>query len=227
MCKEDMNWHRDYNHCCQEGPQGPMGPQGPQGIQGVPGAQGATGPQGIQGPQGLQGPKGDPGKDCDCSNSECCQRVYINLFSESDQNLNAFGAGSDFAKLDKVGVMTPDFDISLAASQGIVKFLKAGVYQIGWDADGMLSAPFPSPVPSWGLGMWLNGSFIPGSAIAGFSQSPDDDATALAAIFNVNISAGDVIQIRNVSTSPIFLKSSQPELVVPMTSASFTALKIS
>lgn len=122
--------------------------------------------------------------------------------------------------------MTPDFDISLAASQGMVKFLVSGIYQICWDGDGMLAAPFPSPVPSWGLGMWKNGVFIPGSAIASYSQSPDDDANALAAIFNVNITSGDVIQIRNVSTAPIVLKSIHPELVVPMTSSSFSALKI-
>ena len=228
MCKEDMNhtkhmWHRDCPCCCEQGPQGPAGLQGPQGIQGVPGSQGVPGPTGLQGPQGLQGPKGDkgdPGKDCVCNNA------YINLFSESDQDLSAFGAGSDFAKLDKTGVMTADFDISLAASQGIVKFLKAGVYQIGWDGNGHLAAPFPGPVPSWGLGMWKNNVFIPGSAIAGFSQSPDDDAEALAAIFNVTMAAGDTIQIRNVSTFPIVLKGIHPELVVPMTSASFTALQI-
>lgn len=228
MCKDEMKWHREYNDCCLEGPQGPMGPQGPQGIQGVPGAQGAVGSQGIQGPQGLQGPKGDPGKDCDCSGQhDCCDKVYINLFSESDQQLSAFGGGSDFAKLDKTGVMTPDFDISLAATQGIVKFLKAGVYQICWDGNGILASPFPSPVPSWGLGMWKNGVFIAGSAIASFSQSPDDDANAIAAIFNVSISAGDILQIRNASTAAIALISSHPELVVPMTSASFSALKIS
>ena len=152
--------------------------------------------------------------------------AYINLFSEVDQNLTAFGGILDFAKLDNLGLSSGDFDISLASSNGIVKFLKSGIYQIGWDANGTLSPPFPSPVPSWGLGMWKNGVFIKGSAIAGYSQSPDDDATAVAAIFNVTMSAGDTLQFRNVSTFPIFLKATHAELVVPMTSTSFTALQI-
>jgi len=208
----------------QTGPQGPQGPQGPAGVNGSQGPVGQMGPQGTPGPQGPQGIQGIPGKDCD---SDCCKKAYINLYSELDQSLSAFNSGNDFALLEKIGVMTADFDITNATLNGTVKFLKSGVYQIGWDANGHLTPPFPSPVPSWALGMWLNGVFLQGSGIAGFSQSPDDDATALAAIFNVTINAGDVIQIRNASTFPISLKAFHPELAVLMTSASFTALQIS
>lgn len=225
MCKEHMNdYHRDCPCCCEQGPVGPEGQQGPQGISGPQGPQGVPGPVGPQGPRGLQGPKGDPGKDCDCSGAN--KNAYINLFSEVNQSLSAAGGSTDYALLQSVGVMSPDFDISQSSVNGSVKFLKSGVYQMGWDANGMLAQPFPAPVPSWGLGMWKNGVFIPGSAIAGFSSSPDDSATALAAIFNVTIVAGDVIQIKNVSKFPISLISSHVELVQPMTSASFTALQI-
>lgn len=219
MCKEDMMW----NHCCVQGPQGIPGPQGPQGVQGVPGVQGSTGPQGVQGPQGIQGQKGDPGKDCDCSGSS----NYLSLYSLLDQQLGAYGSATDFAKLENLGVGTPSsFDWSLAASTGVVKVLIAGIYQVQWDADGMLAAPFPSPVPSWGLALYRNGVLLPGSAVAGFSQSPDDDANCLAALINVQLNVGDTLQIKNIGMNPIVLKAIHPELVAPMTSASFSALKI-
>lgn len=230
MCKDSggstnpNDWHhKRCPCCCEQGPQGVPGIQGPQGIQGVPGTQGVPGPTGMQGPQGVQGPegpKGDPGEGCDCF------KVYLNMYSQSNQTLAAFGAGADYAKLDSLNVASPDFDLTQAATLGIVKFLKAGVYQITWTANGQLAPPFPGPVPSWGLGVSLNGSFIPASPSAGFSQSPDDDATGLASVFQISIAANDVIQVRNVATFPIMLTALHPELVVPMTSISLTALKI-
>jgi hypothetical protein len=236
----------EKNCCCCYGPQGPqgvMGPQGPQGIQGVkgsdgrPGAQGMQGPLGLtgsqgtpgnQGPQGIpgiqgpQGLQGIPGKDCDCS------PYYLSLYSIKDQTLGANGSATDSAKLEALGVGTAAaFDWSLAATTGVIKVLIAGVYQCQWDADGMLAPPFQSPVPSWGLALYRNGVLLPGSAVAGFSQSPDDDATCLSALINVSLAVGDLLQIKNVGKVPIFLKAIHPELVAPMTSASFSALKIS
>lgn len=205
-----------------QGSQGPVGPMGPMGPDGQPGPQG---PQGVPGPQGIQGLQGVPGKDC---NPDCCQKVFVNLFSEIDQHLAAHGAGVDYAMLQNVGVLSSplDFDISLASTLGQIKFLKSGVYTLAWDANGQLEPPFPFPVPSWAMGFYLNGVFVPGSAIAGFNQSPDDDATCLTNVQNVSINAGDVIVVRNVSKFPIFLKSVHPELVVPATCASFSAIKI-
>ena len=210
-----------------QGAQGVAGAQGPKGADGAPGAagpagaQGANGPMGPQGPQGLQGV---PGKDC---NPDCCKKVYLNLYSIKDQSLGPNGSATDAVKLELTGQITlPDFDISLAATTGAVKFLKAGVYQLAWDACGQLAPPFPSPVPSWALGMYINGVLVPSSTTAGFSQSPDDDATSLAMVFNVKINVGDVMQIRSVATSPIFLKAIHPELVAPTVSGSFSALLI-
>jgi len=248
MCND---YHDEYHKCCgcTQGPQGVPGKQGMQGIQGVPGPNGATGPQGaagpagaigsqgaqgvagaqgpagVAGPQGIQGLQGAPGKDCD--NRDCCQKGYLSLYSIKDQNLGANGSPTQFATLEALGVGTNTyFDWSLAATTGVIKVLIAGVYQLQWDADGMLTSPFSSPVPSWGLGLYRNGALLPGSAVAGFSQSPDDDANCLSALINVALAVGDLLQIRNISTSPIFLKSNHPELVAPMTSASFSALKI-
>ena len=205
-----------------QGPAGITGAMGAQGAQGVPGAQG---PGGVAGPQGIQGLQGAPGKDC--NNTDCCNKGYLSLYSISDQTLGANGSATDFAKLEALGVgVNTYFDWSLAATTGIIKVLKAGVYQLQWDADGMLAPPFSTPVPSWGLALYRNGVLLPGSAVAGFSQSPDDDANCLSALINVQLAVNDTLQIKNISTAPIFLKSNHPELVAPMTSASFSALKI-
>lgn len=218
MCKDDH-----YEPCCLQGPQGVPGLQGPQGIQGVPGSQGVPGQNGAQGNPGLQGPKGDPGKDCDCSASE----AYLNVYSNADQHLTVFGGALDYATFPSVNVATADFDLTNAAVLGEIKFLKSAVYNIAYASDGLLQPPFPSPVPSWGVALYLNGVAVTGSSQAGFSQSPDDDAISLSNEVIVRINAGDVLKLRNITMFPIFLKGVQPELVIPMTSASLTVHQIS
>lgn len=211
--------------CCEQGPQGIPGLQGPQGIQGVPGAQGATGPQGIQGIPGMQGPQGPAGKDCDCTHVGLS---HLNAYSNRDQLIALNGAINDFATFEAVNSFTaPDFDFSNAALLGQIKVLTAGTYQIDFSVDGVLASPFPSPVPSWGVVLYRNGVIIPGSAVAGFAQSPDDDTISLSNTLQIDIAANDVIMLRNATMFPIFLKSIHAEFVTPMTSASINFLKIS
>jgi len=222
MCKEEM-YHMP---CCLQGPQGPAGLQGPQGVQGQSGPQGIMGPSGVQGPQGLQGPKGDPGKDCDCS--QVGSKAYFNLYSQIDQHLTASGGALDYCKFPSANAITaPDFDISQSNVSGEVKFLKAGTYQIGYSVDGHLEAPFPSPVPSFGMGLYLNGNFVSGSAEAGFTQSPDDDSISLSCTVIIDVKAGDMLKLRSVSTSPVNLVSFHSDLVVPMASSTLFALQVS
>jgi hypothetical protein len=135
----------------------------------------------------------------------------------------------DYATFESIGPVSlpADFDLTQAATLGIIKFLVAGVYSIAWDANGGLSPPFPAPVPSWGLGFYLNGVFLPGSSVGGFSQSPDDDANCLTSVQGFKINVGDTLQLKNISKFPIFLKAAHTELVVPATCASFSAIKIS
>lgn len=223
MCYES-NHDRKCHCCCLQGPQGIPGPQGSQGIQGQIGPQGPQGLQGIQGPQGMQGIQGEPGKDCDCENMN---EVYLNMYSNVDQSITANGGVSDYVKFSSTNSITPpDFDISMANVTGVIKCLTAGTYVIHWTADGMLQPPFPSPVPSWALALYKNNVVIPGSAQAGFSQSPDDDAICLSGEVIIIIASGDELKLLNVSTLPIFLKAVHPELVVPMTSASIAIHKI-
>lgn len=224
-----------------QGPQGIPGPMGPagadglqgrpgiQGIQGPPGSTGASGAMGPQGPQGVPGPvgpqgiQGIPGKDCDCSGQGC----YLSLYSNLDQNLGMNGSATDFVKFENLSVGTNGcLDWSLASTTGVIKVLKAGAYKLDWSANGLLAPPFPAPVPSWGLAIYKNGVAIPGTAIAGFSPSPDDDATALSQLMNCVLAVGDLLVLRNIAMFPINLKAIHPELVVPTTSASFNILKL-
>lgn len=226
MCKDDMSheYDRKCPCCCEQGPVGPAGLQGEQGVQGVPGAQGIMGPAGPQGPRGLQGPKGDPGKDCDCS--QAGSKAYFNLYSHLDQHLSPFGGAADYCKLPSSNSVSADFDISQANVSGEVKFLKAGIYKIGYAVDGHLEAPFPSPVPSWGMGLYLNGVFVPGSAQAGFSQSPDDDSISLSCAVVIDVKAGDLLKLRSISSSPVMLESVHSELPVPMASSCLFAVQV-
>ncbi len=212
MCKDDC---KKECCCCVQGPQGVPGLQGPQGIQGVPGPQGIPGQNGMQGPQGLQG---TAGKDGECKCSPCCVSVY----SVMDQSLGANGSSNDFAKFEATSDAFGDCIDWSQASQGKLTVLKSGHYKIDWAVNGSLAPPFPAPVPSWGLGVYKNGISIPGTSVAGFSQSPDDDANCITQLLCVMLVAGDVLMLKNVSTFPILLRSVHPELVVPMTSASFS-----
>jgi hypothetical protein len=229
MCKEmhsEPKWHRDCPCCCEQGPQGIPGVQGPQGLQGVPGAQGAMGPQGIQGLPGLQGPKGDkgdPGQDCDCTQ---VARAYFNIWSQVDQNIGPNAALNNFVKFEGANATTADFDYSNTNITGEIKFLKAGKYVIKYTVDGLLSPPFPSPVPAWGVGLYKNNVFVSGSAQMGFNQSPDDNANSLSNGLIIDVKVNDLIKMLNISTNSITLKASHPEAVVPITSASLSVFEI-
>lgn len=215
----DYPTHHRCPCCCIEGPEGPAGTQGPQGISGPMGPQGPMGPTGSQGPRG---PKGDPGKDCDCHDTH----AYLNIFSQLDQTLDASGGASDTAKFELLNALTPPFfDISMAALTGAIKVLVAGVYVVEWFANGMLQPPYPSPVPSWGLTLYKNGVAVPGASQAGFSQSPDDDASSISARVVIALAANDILTVENISMLPIILKAVHPELVVSATSCSLTVIK--
>jgi hypothetical protein len=215
MCKES---YEDYHRCCEQGPQGPAGLQGPQGIQGVPGAQGAVGPTGMQGPQGLQGPKGDPGKDCDCAES---QMPYANVYATVAQVVKAYSSGSDMVLFSSQNqVSAGHFDLSAMNSTGEIKFLKHGVYHISWQLQARVVPPVPSPVPSWSFGFWVNGVLVPGSIYSGFTQAPGDDAAHSTSEVIIEVKAGDLLKLRNTSVSDVNLNPNVTGSVFPITIAS-------
>jgi len=212
MCQEREDKHR----CCLRGPQGVPGLQGPQGVQGVPGAQGIPGQMGVQGPQGLQG---EPGK-CECDEASHCE-AYANIFSIQPQTINAFGQASDSVLFQSQNaVSAPDFDLSMMAVNGDIKFLKAAIYNIALAAEGKVGPPIPSPVPSFSLGMWLNNVVVPGSVVSGFTQAPDDDTLQICSEVQISVAAGDILRIRNASTANILLIPNSLGLLFPVTLAS-------
>ncbi len=216
MCKEDMEHHK---RCCEQGPQGVPGLQGPQGIQGVPGAQGIPGQTGLQGPQGLQG---EPGK-CECHDECKCCESYANIYSIMPQTVDAFGGDSDTVLFQSNNaVSAADFDLSMMAVSGDIKFLKAGVYEIFFSAEGKVGPPVPSPVPSFSLGFWVNNVIILGSVVSGFTQSPDDDTIQICSEVQIAVAAGDVLRLRNASNVNILLIPNTTGLMFPVTLASIS-----
>jgi len=134
MCEHD---HKEKHCCCcEQGPQGVPGLQGPQGVQGI---------MGLQGIQGIPGLQGEPGKDCqhhdhdrDCM---CCES-YANVWAQPPQILGANGSDNDSVIFQfQNAVVAADFDLSMMAIDGSVKFLKAGVYRISYNAEAKVSQP--------------------------------------------------------------------------------------
>lgn len=221
MCKEHDHDHMwEHKRCCgcKEGPQGVPGMQGQQGIQGVMGQQGVAGSPGPQGPQGLQGP---PGKDCEHHEKDCCCDMFFNLFSSMPQTISAYSNPGDAVLFDKMNAFSVgDFDFSMSAVSGDVKFLKAGVYAIRWQLEGRILPPVPDPVPSWSFGLWLNGVLVPGSIYSAFTQSPNDSVILDCAEVIIDVQGNDVLKLRNTCVSAVELNPSVTGSVFPITIAS-------
>jgi hypothetical protein len=197
MCKDCEENKRDCC-CCIQGPQGIPGLQGPQGIQGVPGAQGIPGQEGMQGPQGLQGPAGI----CDCEEGICdCCESYASIWAQPPQTLSPNGGLSDAVKFQFQNAVTAaDFDLSMMAIDGSVKFLKSGTYSIAFSAQAKVAQPVPDPVPSFSFALWKNDILIPGTTISGYTQAPGDDTLQVTGQVIVDVIADEVVKLRNASS---------------------------
>jgi len=222
MCKEDksLEYDRKCVCCCEQGPPGPAGLQGEQGLQGVPGAQGVMGPSGPQGPRGLQGPPGVC-SDEQCQGKECkCCESYCNVWSELPQVLGAFSSANDAVLFQHKNANTAaDFDLSMMASDGSVKFLKAGVYRIAFSAEGKVSQPIPVPVPSFSYALWKNGVIVPGSTSSGFTQAPADDTIQVNGEVMIDVLAGDILKLRNATSNGIDMVPNIVGILFPVTVA--------
>src|SRR5687767_13024202 len=221
MCNENM--HNEWKRCpccCEQGPQGPAGMQGPQGIQGVPGAQGVQGPTGAQGPQGMQGPPGI------CSPEQChgegrsgCES-YANVWAQPPQILGPNGSPNDAVLFQFQNAVTAaDFDLSMMAIDGSVKFLKSGVYRINFGAEAKVSMPIPTPVPSFSFSLWKNAVIIPGSTISGYTQAPADDTVQVTGEVIIDVVANDVLKLRNASSNGVDMTPNTVGIAFPVTVA--------
>ncbi len=220
MCKEDKSHDYDRNCvcCCEQGPVGPEGLQGPQGVQGQSGPQGPMGPSGAQGPRGLQGPAGICTPE-QCQGHECnCCESYCNVWSELPQVLGPFSSANDAIVFQHKNANTAaDFDLSMMAADGSVKFLKAGVYRIAFSAEGKVSQPIPVPVPSFSFALWKNGVLIPGSTSSGFTQAPADDTIQVCGEVMIDVLAGDVMKVRNATSNGIDMVPNTVGILFPVT----------
>ncbi len=199
------------------GKDGPQGPNGPTGLQGIPGRNGDQGPIGLQGPQGLIGPQGVQGiqglsgKDCDCESVA----QYLSIYSLTDQVVPSLA--SPFLNL--VNSASAGFDISAAPVSGEVKILNHGIYSVNWGFDGKLQPPYPFPIPAWALGIYKNGVLLPGTTSGSFSITPDDICVHDSADAIVELKAGDIIKIVNLSTMTILGVSNPVGTLFPIASA--------
>lgn len=218
MCKEDMS----YKPCCLQGPQGVPGLQGAQGIQGVPGPQGIDGQTGAQGPQGLQGAPGicNP-SDCAGATS-CCTQWYASVYSLAAQTVLSLGS----AKLELVNATSAGFDITSASATGEIKVVNHGIYYINWAVDGSISPPFPSPIPSWGFGIYRNGTLLPGSSSGSFNSSPDDVITHSSGDGVFELMAGDLLKLVNISNSSVNVVANPIGVSKPLAAARMTIFQL-
>ncbi len=216
MCKEHHEYHHDCRHCCEKGERGPQGLTGEQGLQGIQGVAGSTGAQGIQGLQGIQGQKGDQGiqgekGDCvECSH-DCKSGLseFAEVYSSLSQTLSASTGtnlpGSSITWENTI-YNTANIDLSMAASNGSVKVNIAGWYELGYGAAAFLN-PVPSPLPTWSVSIFRNGSYVPGSTICALPISPEQQATEIVADLLIHLNVGDNVTLANTSNVTLFLNA--------------------
>ena len=217
MCKDDNSERKCC--CCVQGPQGVPGLQGAQGIQGVPGPQGIAGQMGAQGTQGLQGPPGVCTPEQCQGDCKCCES-YANVWAQPPQILGPNGAANDAVLFQfQNAVSGADFDFSMMAIDGSIKFLKAGVYSISYGAEAKVSQPIPVPVPSFSFGLWKNAVLVPGSTISGYTQAPGDDTLQITGQVIIDVLANDVVKLRNASSNGIDMTPNTVGIAFPVTVA--------
>lgn len=203
----------------QPGPQGndgPVGPTGPIGPEGPVGATGETGPQGIPGDIGPIGPTGPAGATGPTGPSSVFSATYANVYSTISDVLSSFGTPPvDRMVFDQASEVSGGIDISLASTTGEIIINEPGVYKINFSVVGRLAPPFPDPVPSWSIGLFLDEDLVPGTIVSSFTSSPDDNETNTGSSVLVRIFAGQKLTLRNTSSLPIEVRTSVSSPVGP------------
>ena len=200
---------------CPPGAQGPAGPQGISGLTGspgTPGAPGVAGPQGLTGPQGPQGIQGLPGLQ-----GACCPLTgsFTNVYSTTDQVV----APNAVPFMENISQTTTGFNLTTTAVDGHIIVNNPGIYSIQWGVGGILTPPFPAPVPAWSFGVAVNGVVDLGSTSGSFSVTPDDICTHNSGTFIVMLAAGDVVTLVNTSTNDVSLTAALLGSSIPVAAA--------
>lgn len=149
------------------------------------------------------------GKDKHHSKPKCCHIEFAEVYSTSLQFLTAspgLGLPGQIVLLENTVHATADIDVSMAAATGQVKVMKSGWYDVTIGVTGSLN-PIPSPLPVWTVSLFQNGILVPGSTFANLPLSPEQHANESVSDVFVHCMAGDILEIANSSTAPLFLSS--------------------
>jgi len=152
------------------------------------------------------------------ANSSGIQVAGIVTANQLDLTANATANDSVLFQFQNA-VSAADFDFSMMAIDGSIKFLKAGAYSIAYGAEAKVSQPIPVPVPSFSFGMWKNGVLIPGSTISGYTQAPGDDTIQVNGQVIIDVSANDVVKLRNASSNGVDMTPNTIGIDFPVTVA--------
>ncbi len=153
------------------GAEGDAGPTGPAGTTGDTGPAGSTGPTGATGATGERGETGASGGISE----------YAYVFNQGAQVVPI----EDDVEFDMNGLMTPG--ITHAEGNAGVQFVGAGTYKVTFSVSGV--------EPSQ-MALFLNGALVDGSTYgSGAGTQPLIGQTML------EVSAGDVLTLRNHSST--------------------------
>lgn len=215
-----MSEHHHKDKCCDPCK---VRMQGEQGLQGV---QGPRGQDGLQGPQGIQGMQGIPGSCVNCYPEPLpcpCVTEFAEVYSTVAQLLSppvSPAIQGQTILLENLVVATADIDVSGAATTGYIVVNKSGWYDVTIGATGSLN-PIPSPLPVWTVSLFKNGNLVPGSTFANLPLSPEQHANESVSDVFVHCTSGDILEVSNTSTAPLFLSSPSLGTVATVNSATF------
>jgi hypothetical protein len=161
------------------GATGATGGIGPAGPAGAGGAAGPTGPAGAAGTAGAPGPTGPTGAIGATGESGLSEYAYV------------YNVGAEVVPIeadigfDTNGILTPG--INHAPGAAGIQIVAAGTYEVTFSVSGV--------EPSQ-MGLFLNGSVVPGTVYGSGAGTQQDTGQAIFAV-----AAGDVLTLRNHSSS--------------------------
>jgi hypothetical protein len=161
------------------GTAGTTGSQGAPGAQGTPGTPGTTGLQGAPGAQGTPGTPGTPGADG--ATGPAATPDYAYLYDIAGQSVAA--SGDVLFRTD--GPTTAEF-VHVTGSSAIT-FVTAGTFRVAISIMGTLRNQ---------VGVTINGV-----AVAGAVYGSDDNSQQNTGVAIISVAAGQVMTIRNQSTT--------------------------
>ena len=183
------------------GSTGPTGVNGPAGAVGPPGAVGAAGPAG---PAGAAGSTGVAGATGPAGLNGLSQYAYVYNLAEQSVPLEAP------VTFDSNGVMTSG--ITHAPGGSGITLVNAGVYQVTFSLSGTGANQ---------IALFDNGTVVPGTVYGSGSGTQQNAGQVILAV-----SAGDVLSVRNATSTAAILLATPIGGTRASTNASLTIEKL-